>query len=72
MSLPVANARAETALVSAAAVEAPALTHERRAVLGRRAQIVAGASVAYNVVEAIVAITAGAPPIPKNRVTGSR
>jgi divalent metal cation (Fe/Co/Zn/Cd) transporter len=32
---------------------------DRRRVLGRRAQVLAAASVAYNVVEAIVAITAG-------------
>ena len=32
----------------------------RRALLGRRAQLLAGASVAYNVVEAVVAIAAGA------------
>lgn len=33
---------------------------ERRAVLGRRAQLLAGASVAYNVIEAVVAVGAGA------------
>ncbi|PUA80772.1 cation diffusion facilitator family transporter [Nocardioides currus] len=32
---------------------------ERRARLGRRAQLLAGASVTYNVIEAVVAITAG-------------
>lgn len=40
------------------------LTLERRATLARRAQLLAGASVAYNVVEAVVAIAAG-------RVAGS-
>lgn len=35
------------------------LTGEQRARLGRRAQLLAGASVAYNVVEAIIAIGAG-------------
>ncbi len=35
------------------------LSDERRARLGRRAQLLAGASVAYNVIEAIVAISAG-------------
>jgi divalent metal cation (Fe/Co/Zn/Cd) transporter len=35
------------------------LSADRRAVLGRRAQLIAGASVAYNVVEAVVAIAAG-------------
>jgi divalent metal cation (Fe/Co/Zn/Cd) transporter len=35
-------------------------TAERRAVLGRRAQLLAGASVAYNAVEAVVSIAAGA------------
>lgn len=39
---------------------APALTPARRASLGRRAQLIAGASVTYNLVEAVVAITAGA------------
>ena len=34
-------------------------TLEHRARLGRRAQVLAGASVAYNVVEAVVALTAG-------------
>jgi divalent metal cation (Fe/Co/Zn/Cd) transporter len=41
-----------------------ALTAERRATLARRAQLLAGASVVYNVVEAVVAIAAG-------RVAGS-
>ncbi len=36
------------------------LTAERRATLGRRAQLLAGTSVAYNVVEAVIAISAGA------------
>ncbi|MGH3344161.1 MAG: cation diffusion facilitator family transporter [Carbonactinosporaceae bacterium] len=36
-----------------------ALTSTARQQLGRRAQLLAGASVAYNVIEAIVAITAG-------------
>ena len=44
-----------TALAPGAAPSA-----ERRRVLGRRAQLLAGASVGYNVVEAVVAITAGA------------
>lgn len=35
------------------------LTPQRREALGRRAQLLAGASVAYNAVEAIVAISAG-------------
>lgn len=35
------------------------LTAPERARLGRRAQLLAGASVAYNVIEAIVAVTAG-------------
>lgn len=35
------------------------LTPSRRRVLGRRAQLLAGASVAYNVVEGVVAVTAG-------------
>jgi divalent metal cation (Fe/Co/Zn/Cd) transporter len=38
---------------------APALTAGRRAALGRRAQAIAGASVAYNGVEAVVAVSAG-------------
>jgi divalent metal cation (Fe/Co/Zn/Cd) transporter len=37
----------------------PALTREDRVRLGRRAQLLAGASVTYNVIEAIIAITAG-------------
>ncbi len=37
----------------------PALAAERRARLGRRAQLLAGVSVAYNGVEAIIAIAAG-------------
>lgn len=42
------------------ASSAPAtLSAERRSTLGRRAQLIAGASVAYNVVEAVVAIAAG-------------
>lgn len=35
------------------------LTIDERRALGRRAQLLAGASVAYNVVEAVIAITAG-------------
>ncbi|MGO1166677.1 MAG: cation diffusion facilitator family transporter [Janibacter sp.] len=35
-------------------------TVERRSVLGRRAQLLAGASVLYNAIEAVVAIAAGA------------
>ncbi|WEV77291.1 cation transporter [Janibacter cremeus] len=38
----------------------PSPTTERRAVLGRRAQLLAGASVLYNLIEAAVAITVGA------------
>ena len=38
----------------------PVLSGPRRAQLGRRAQLLAGASVAYNTVEATVAIAAGA------------
>ena len=37
----------------------PALSVEDRARYGRRAQLLAGASVAYNAVEAVIAITAG-------------
>ena len=37
----------------------PSLTAAERSRLGRRAQALAGASVAYNVVEAVVAVTAG-------------
>ncbi|SDY85622.1 Cation efflux family protein [Modestobacter sp. DSM 44400] len=36
-----------------------ALTPEERTRLGRRAQVLAGASVTYNVVEAVIAVTAG-------------
>lgn len=38
----------------------PSPAAERRAVLGRRAQLLAGASVVYNLIEAVVAIAAGA------------
>lgn len=37
----------------------PALTPTERAALGRRAQLLAGASVTYNVLEAVIAVTAG-------------
>lgn len=37
----------------------PGLTSDARTRLGRRAQLLAGASVAYNVVEAVIAISAG-------------
>ena len=41
-------------------VHAPAaLTPDEKARLGRRAQLLAGASVIYNVIEAAIAITAG-------------
>jgi divalent metal cation (Fe/Co/Zn/Cd) transporter len=40
-------------------VAAPALSPAERVRLGRRAQLLAGASVGYNVVEAVVAVTAG-------------
>src|SRR3954451_15500235 len=39
--------------------EHPTLTATERAELGRRAQLLAGASVTYNVVEAVIAVTAG-------------
>ena len=39
--------------------EHPALATTERAKLGRRAQLLAGASVAYNVIEAVIAVTAG-------------
>ena len=39
--------------------EHPTLTVTDRARLGRRAQLLAGASVTYNVVEAVIAVTAG-------------
>jgi divalent metal cation (Fe/Co/Zn/Cd) transporter len=42
-----------------AAVTSPVLTAGERARLGRRAQLLAGASVTYNLIEAVVAITAG-------------
>ncbi|MGY1718091.1 cation diffusion facilitator family transporter [Blastococcus sp. SYSU DS0552] len=42
-----------------AATNAPAPTAAERARLGRRAQLLAGAAVTYNVVEAVIAITAG-------------
>jgi divalent metal cation (Fe/Co/Zn/Cd) transporter len=45
--------------VSAATHRHPQLTVGERARLGRRAQLLAGASVIYNVLEAVVAITAG-------------
>ncbi len=41
-------------------VQVAALAPERRALLGRRARLLAGASVSYNLVEAIIAIAAGA------------
>lgn len=41
-------------------VVAQTLTAQRRSTLGRRAQLFAGVSVTYNVVEAVVAISAGA------------
>jgi divalent metal cation (Fe/Co/Zn/Cd) transporter len=44
--------------VSALPAPAVALSPERRAALGRRAQLLAGASVAYNAVEAVVSIAA--------------
>jgi divalent metal cation (Fe/Co/Zn/Cd) transporter len=44
---------------SATAAHPDILTTEDRARLGRRAQLLAGASVAYNGVEAVIAITAG-------------
>lgn len=40
-------------------VHATAITSQERARLGRRAQLLAGASVTYNLVEAVVAISAG-------------
>ena len=40
-------------------VHAPTLTAADRARLGRRAQLLAGASVGYNLVEAVVAVSAG-------------
>ena len=45
--------------VPSTAPVATALSAERRRRLGRRAQLLAGASVAYNVVEAAVAVAAG-------------
>jgi divalent metal cation (Fe/Co/Zn/Cd) transporter len=39
---------------------APALSPAQRRRLGRRAQLLAGVSVTYNVIEAVVAVTAGA------------
>jgi divalent metal cation (Fe/Co/Zn/Cd) transporter len=45
--------------VSAATHTHPALAPAERARLGRRAQLLAGAGVAYNVMEAVVAIAAG-------------
>lgn len=41
-------------------VQRQPLTDERRRTLGRRAQLLAGASVTYNAIEAVVAIAAGA------------
>lgn len=43
-----------------AAPDAVALTPARRAALGRRARLLAGTSVAYNAVEAVVSVAAGA------------
>ena len=44
---------------SATDVTLPALTPERRTALGRRAQLLAAASVVYNAIEAIIPIAAG-------------
>ncbi len=41
-------------------LDAPAAAFDRRRQLGKRAQQLAGASVAYNLVEALIAVTAGA------------
>ena len=50
-----------TSRQSAAGAETPAqLTSERRGLLGGRAQLLAGASITYNLLEAVVAIGAGA------------
>jgi divalent metal cation (Fe/Co/Zn/Cd) transporter len=38
----------------------PALSPAQRRRLGRRAQLLAGVSVTYNLIEAVVAVTAGA------------
>lgn len=54
MSLP--GAAADLAVGAAAG---SGLSRERRAVLGRRAQLLAAASVAYNAAEAVVAVAAG-------------
>lgn len=40
----------------AVVAQAPRLTPAEKAILGRRAQLLAGASVVHNVVEAVVAI----------------
>ena len=45
--------------VHAHAVDGPPLTDAQRGRLGRRAQLLAGASVAWNSAEAVIAITAG-------------
>lgn len=45
--------------MSAATTARPVPTAAERARLGRRAQLLAGTAVAYNVVEAVIAITAG-------------
>ncbi len=45
--------------VHAHAVDGPPLTDAQRSRLGRRAQLLAGASVAWNSAEAVIAITAG-------------
>jgi divalent metal cation (Fe/Co/Zn/Cd) transporter len=50
---------ATTAPTTAHDVPDPAERSWRRAALGRRAQLLAGASVVYNVIEAVVAIAAG-------------
>lgn len=55
-----ASSRTEVAAAFPAAGPATAWHAARRRRLGRRAQLLAGASVAYNAVEAIVAIAAGA------------
>lgn len=45
--------------MSTSQAHAPTLTAEDRRRFGRRAQLLAGASVAYNGIEAVIAITAG-------------
>src|SRR6476620_7722369 len=57
--LPLSDACDDSCCADTVGIGSPAVSIDRRAVLNRRVRLLVAATISYNVIEAIVAITAG-------------